>query len=339
MTRWSGVILGLMVLGLSCTQPPVQEKYQKSRDKVVDVKDKVVEIGTGDVLVGNNNLLYVLGDYLIVVEYSWTAIDKIVHLFDRFTYKPVLSTVNKGQGPGEIANPGVLIMNERKGCFYFPDNARMKLYTYVLDSLLADPDYIPEVKCSFPEDRVPSDVVYVSDTLCIGGTVVSIGTNDFKTAVGCWNMQTGKVRLMPYEHPEIRKKRADCIVSTEHGIYVDVYSRDDLLTICDLDGNLKYNVYGPEWRHGEWNDVYRHIDGVFCGDKIVTAYSGKHRQKKDGFTASLLLVFDLEGNYLKTLDVGRPVVRLCYDDHNKRLLLSMNDEMQFGYLPLDELLR
>lgn len=156
MTRWSGVILGLMVLGLSCTQPPVQEKYQKSRDKVVDVKDKVVEIGTGDVLVGNNNLLYVLGDYLIVVEYSWTAIDKIVHLFDRFTYKPVLSTVNKGQGPGEIANPGVLIMNERKGCFYFPDNARMKLYTYVLDSLLADPDYIPEVKCSFPEDRVPT---------------------------------------------------------------------------------------------------------------------------------------------------------------------------------------
>ena len=121
--------MGLMMLGLSCTQPPVQEKYQKSRDKVVDVQDKVVEIGTGDVLVGNNNLLYVLGDYLIVVEYNWTAIDKIVHLFDRFTYKPVLSTVNKGQGPGEIANPGVLIMNERKGCFYFPDNARMKLYT------------------------------------------------------------------------------------------------------------------------------------------------------------------------------------------------------------------
>lgn len=170
MSRWSGVILGLMMLGLSCTQPPVQEKYQKSRDKVVDVQDKVVEIGTGDVLVGNNNLLYVLGDYLIVVEYNWTAIDKIVHLFDRFTYKPVLSTVNKGQGPGEIANPGVLIMNERKGCFYFPDNARMKLYTYVLDSLLADPGYKPAVKCSFPEDRVPSDVVYVSDTLCIGGT-------------------------------------------------------------------------------------------------------------------------------------------------------------------------
>ena len=81
------------------------------------------------------------------------------------------------------------------------------------------------------------------------------------------------------------------------------------------------------------------LTAYFCGDKIVTAYSGKHRQEKDGFTASLLLVFDLEGNYLKTLDVGRPVVRLCYDDHNKRLLLSMNDEMQFGYLPLDELLR
>ena len=339
MSRWSGVIWGLMVLGLSCTQPPVQEKYQKSRDKVVDVLDKVVEIGTGDVLVGNNNQLYVLGDYLIVVEYNWTAIDKIVHLFDRFTYKPVLSTVNKGQGPGEIANPGVLIMNEQKGCFYFPDNARMKLYTYVLDSLLVNPDYMPAVKCTFPEDRVPSDVVYVSDTLCSGRTIVPIGTNDFKTAVGCWNMQTGKVRLMPYEHPEIKKKRAACIVSMEHGIYVDVYSRDDLLTICDLDGNLKYNVYGPVWRHGEWNDVYQHIDGVFCGDKIVTAYSGKHRQEEDGFTASLLLVFDLDGNYLKTLDVGRPVVRLCYDDRNKRLLLSMNDEMQFGYLSLDELLR
>lgn len=322
---------------LSCSKPVETEKYQKSRDKVVDVHDKVVEINTGDVLIGNNSRMHLLGDCWIVIEYGWSVVDDYVHLFDRNTYKPLLSTGRKGQGPGEITNPGLLMMDEVHNCFYLPDNGRMKMYTYKVEELLKNPDYQPELKCSFADSRVPNSCLYVCDTLSIGDILIPIGTNDFRTAVGCWNMLTGEVRLMPYEHPEIKKKRASTLVSLEHGLYVDVYSRDDLLTICDLDGHLKYNIYGPNWNHGKWNDKYQHIASVICGDRIVTAYSGRDRREKDSFLATQLQVFDLEGNYLKTLEVGYGVKDLCYDGKNNRLLLSMNDDIQFGYLPLEGL--
>ena len=35
--------------------------------------------------------------------------------------------------------------------------------------------------------------------------------------------------------------------SKEYGIYVKCYKYNDLMTICNLDGSLKYNVYGPHW--------------------------------------------------------------------------------------------
>lgn len=43
-------------------------------------------------------------------------------------------------------------------------------------------------------------------------------------------------------------------------------------------------------------------------------------------------VFDLDGNYLKTLETGYPVIIFYYDKGNNRILMSLNDEMQFTYL-------
>ena len=334
----TSLLLSALLL-LACSEQPTTEKYQKSRDNIVDVKDKVVEINTGDVLIGNNSIMYFVDNYWMVVEYGFAIMDKIVHLFDRTTYEPVLDAVKRGQGPGEFANHGIPIVDEAHHCFYLPDNSRMKVYTYYIDSLLANPDWQPKLKCSFPEERIPSACVYVNDTLCIGRVILPIGTNDFRTDVCCWNMQTGTIRIMPYEHPQIKKKRAKCVVSPEHNLYVDVYYRDDLLTFCDLNGNLKCNVYGPNWQNGEWtHGKDQFTNGVICKDKLVVGYSGKdHREKNSGY-ATILHVFDLDGNYIKTLDVGYLTYSLCYDERNNRLLLGMDDEIQFGYLPLEGLL-
>lgn len=326
------------VLLLACSEQPTTEKYQKSRDNIVDVKDKVVEINTGDVLIGGNSDIFFLDDYWMVVEYGSTIMDKLVHLFDRTTYKPVLDAVRRGQGPGEFANHGIPIVDEAHHCFYLPDNSRMKVYTFYIDSLLSNPDWQPKLKCSFPEERIPSACVYVNDTLCIGRVILPIGTNDFRTGVCCWNMETGTIRIMPYEHPQIKKKRATCTVSPENDLYIDVYDNHDLLTVCDLDGNLKCNIYGPDWRDGDRSDRLQHIGATVCGDKIITLYSGIDNREENAFRANLLHVFDLEGNYLKTLDIGYDAFRMVYDARNNRLLFVMDDEIQFGYLPLEGLL-
>ena len=333
-----GTILLSALLLAACAEQSTTEKYQKSRNNIVEVKDKVVEINTGDVLIGNNSRMSLLDKYWIVVEYGWHVTEEFIHIFDRDTYEPVLNTADIGQGPGEFPNPGRVITDEAHRCFYLPDYALMKLYTFYIDSLLVDPDWQAEYKCSFPEDQLPIDCVYVNDTLCIGRVILPIGTNDFRTGVCCWNMETGTIRIMPYEHPQIKKKRATCTVSPENNLYIDVYDNHDLLTVCDLDGNLKCNIYGPDWRDGDRSDRLQHIGATVCGDKIITLYSGIDNREENAFRANLLHVFDLEGNYLKTLDIGYDAFRMVYDARNNRLLFVMDDEIQFGYLPLEGLL-
>lgn len=47
-----------------------------------------------------------------------------------------------------------------------------------------------------------------------------------------------------------------------------------------------------------------------------------------------LIVFDINGNYIKTLYVQDPISYIQYD----KLILALNDEMQFVYLNLKDLI-
>lgn len=76
---------------------------------------------------------------------------------------------------------------------------------------------------------------------------------------------------------------------------------------------------------------------MFCGDKIVAAYSGGNNFLEE-YNPTKYLVFDLDGNYLKTLDVGYKIVDFCFDKGNNRIIMSLSDEIQFAYLDLKKLL-
>ena len=48
-----------------------------------------------------------------------------------------------------------------------------------------------------------------------------------------------------------------------------------------------------------------------------------------------LIIFDLAGNHLATLNIGLPIVAFCFDKENNRIIFSFDDEFQFAYLDLD----
>ena len=52
--------------------------------------------------------------------------------------------------------------------------------------------------------------------------------------------------------------------------------------------------------------------------------------------ARILHVFNITGDYLKTLDIGRRINDLCYDEENKRIIMNLDDEYQFAYLDLEK---
>lgn len=56
-------------------------------------------------------------------------------------------------------------------------------------------------------------------------------------------MSTGEIIPMKYSgHPELKRKRVSFAVSVENGIYVECYWYNDLMSICNLNGNLLYNI-------------------------------------------------------------------------------------------------
>lgn len=321
----------LIVLCWSCTSNSATEKFQERRDNVIDVKDKVKEIVIEDVLIGRVARSYIIDNYLIIVDHS--SYDRFIHLFDKNDFHYITSTAYKGQGPGEITIPGHIGIDEARRTFYVSDHGKQKIFSYNLDSVLANPSYIPDIKADIKLALFPDTYQYINDTLCIGRIIEPIGANDFKSLVAQWNMQTGEIRPMKYQHPDIQKKRITADVSSEHGIYVECYPRHDLMTICDLDGNLKYNIYGPRWEK-EITQIQYYGQPVFCGNKIIASYSGgDHRT--DAYYPSKLQVFDLNGNYIQTLETGYKISSLCYDKENNRLIMCMDDDIQFASLDLD----
>lgn len=319
----------------SCTHNSETEKYHHERDNVVNVYDEVKEIKIDDVQINGNSGLYIMDNYLIISDYK--SLDKIVHLFDKKTYKYAASTGNLGEGPGEIVTLGHIGTDTKNRKFYMTDHGKQKIFSYSLDSIFANPSYTPEVKMTLSEKQFPDRYKYINDTLCIGRIMEPIGSSNFKLSIGKWNMSTGGIKIMKYEHPEIEKKRMSFASSMEKGVYVEVYDYHDLITICDIDGNLKYNIYGPNWDSKESNRIHYFGDVELCNDKIITAYSGGDNFT-DEYYPTKFIVFDMAGTYIKTLDVGRMINHFCYDKENNRIVMSLNDEIEFGYLELNDLI-
>jgi len=170
-----------------------------------------------------------------------------------------------------------------------------------------------------------------------------IGNGDFRPSVAKWNMRTGEITLLnKNDHPKIERKRTSCSASIEHGIFVECYNYHDLMAICDLDGNLKYYLYGSRWNDITQNRFRFFGEVSFCKDKIVALYAAGDEnfiKDKDGRTIrgnypSYFIIFDIHGNYIQTLETGYKIKRFCYDAENNRIVMILDDEIQFAYLDL-----
>lgn len=336
------LLLLMSALGWSCTDVPKTEVHQGKRDNIVNVREKVKEIVIDEILIGGTNQVILLGDYLIVGEYR--SFDKLIHLFDKHTFNYVTSVGSLGQGPGEIANMGHIAADEARRLFYVSDHGKQKIFSYHLDSVLANPLYLPTVKMEMDANQFPSTYTYFNDTLSIGLLIEPIGSYGFNQSLAKWNMSTGEVTTMPYVHPEIEKKRISFAASADRGMCVECYSYHDLMTLSTLEGELKCNIYGPYWSNEKTNKISYYGGVSFYKNWIIASYSGGDTFSTDesGTVKSnqptKLMIFNLNGEYVKTLETGYQIYKFCCDEANDRIIMSLIDEIQFAYLNLDGLI-
>lgn len=339
---WGTIVLFLMESNLGCGSSDRNEKSYQSYDDVINVSSLLHPIVVRDVFLSAMTRVYMVGEYVAMADYG--AYGEQIHLIDANTYRYVRSTAEKGKGPGEIANMGSLAWDGKRRRFYVSDHSKMKIFSFELDSLLKDALYRPLELRDIKETVFPSEYVYVDDTTCIGRMIVPKGNNDFRPYTGIWNMITGEIRLMKYENKKIERKRMTVAFSPATGLYVEAHSLYDLITIGKISGELVCNVYGPGWEPRLSRKEY-YGTPFFCEDKILVPYLNDDvRVKEGGRTVRTkkpkkIVAFDREGNYMKTLNVGKEINSLVYDDKRDRILMVMSDpDMQFAYLDLEGLL-
>lgn len=326
-------LLLIIAVGFGCSKKSSPEKHQNARNNKADVHISVKEICTNDILIGNIARLYTIDNYLLILDAD--SKKNLLHVFDIHNFKYITSGIRKGRGPGEITNAGSLVCDELHRKFLLPDYGKNAIFEYDLDKFLANPDdYTPTERGNLSKKQFPSRLQYLNDSIYIGAVIAPTGNSGFNQSLAKWNINTGECIPLPYEHPKIQQKRTLFALSVEHGVYVETYQRHDLLTICDLDGNLKWNIYGPKWNESIDAKTPHFFDKpCFCNGKIIVAYSGGDYQ--NNYYPTMFHVFDLQGDYLKTLDVGYKISDYCYDEQNNRLIMALNDVIQFAYLDLD----
>ena len=107
------------------------------------------------------------------------------------------------------------------------------------------------------------------------------------------------------------------------------------MTICDLDGRLKSNVYGKHWSDKATNRYGFFEKVAICDDKIVATFSaGNNRYSNtENDYPTQFIVFNMEGDYLKTLETECYILDFCYDEKNNRIIMHLDDKiMQSAYL-------
>lgn len=328
-------LLLIIVFEFGCVNKSTTEKQQHTRNNKVDMHISVKEICINDILIGKIARLCTIDNYLFILDVD--SKKNLLHVFDIHNFEYITSGIRKGRGPGEVTNAGSFVYDELHQKFLLPDYGKNTIFEYDIDKFLVNPNnYTPEAKVNLSKKQFPSRLQYLNDSIYIGSVIAPTGNSGYNQSIAKWNINTGEFIPLPYEHPEIQKKRILFAASKKENLYVEAYQRYDLLTICDLDGNLKCNVYGPKWSTN-LNTNTPHFFGKpsFCKGKIVVSYSGGDYHDQNAYYPTMFHIFDLSGDYLKTLNVGYKISDYCYDAENNRLIMALDDVIQFAYIDLE----
>lgn len=327
-----------------------KEKYPNFSKNIVDISKDVVNIKT-DLLLGQSELR-IVGKYLLVCDIF--SDDEGFHFYDKNKLTYVGSGGRKGQGPGEIIrykNINIIPNESDQNSFFVFDYSQTVLYKYYIDSLLKDKLYLPKKVFGFTKTNILSDFILLNDTIFLGMGARTTSAFSFVREIVTLNVNTKKMEEFGYQNPEIiefggKNTHSFFAGSRSKNRYVRSYLNQDLMTICDIEGKLVCDVYGPKWKGRKERrfDINYFSKTKLCGNYIIAAYTGAYKWTLDetkrprGIYAEKFLVFDLDGNYLKTLDVGEEIRFFCLDEDTNRLFLSPRNRDVLLYVDLDGVL-
>ena len=320
----------IAILLISCNESSQIDTYQNRRNNIVNITKLIHKIDLGDIYVSDFAVPYDAGNNIVVCDLK--SYDKPINVFDGDSYKHIVSFGEIGQGPKEITRLSNVTWFEKEKEMLVQDVGKMLLYAYNLDSVMVNSSYSPIEKYILNPAECPSEYFMMNDSVSYCRTMITTGVNAHNQSTGIWNMKTGDIDLLEYNHPDIHAKRFYLAVSFDDGIYAECNYKYDMISIFDIKGNLKKNIFGPQWGK---THLQCHSGATFTKDYLVTVYNGQ--EYEDCLPSRKCLVFSKSGDYIATLDIDYNILNMCYDTHNDRLVFTFNDDIQLGYLDLKEI--
>ncbi len=340
------IIICLLILIFSnCSRNKENKtaKVQKRRTNIINVQDKINNISTIDIKFSTPVLLNIIDSIFIVSEIK-SSKDKHIHLFNKHSFEYITSTGVLGKGPGEITRPGYIGINNTKKVLWVQDHGKRVMWKLPLDSILNNEMFKPIEKVALQNRHFIERFGFLNDSIVLGMAVNVHNDNSFEKTTARFNLNSSNLKNYGYSHPRTSKKKSyfDFELSLKNNCYVKGYSYCDLITICDLNGNLKYNVYGPEWNNNpnNTNEYFTHVK--FYKDYIITSYNGDSSiifdkyKKPQGTYPSKLIIFGLDGNYIKTINTEFKFSFFCVDEDKQRIIAYfVNKKNPIGYFKIN----
>ncbi len=327
---------------MGCISPEAQQtkQFKENPKKTVFVKDRISDIQT-PIFFSFADLL-IMDDILIVNELN--PVDaRAIHLFKSDNFEYITSTGFIGKGPGEITRIGRPAIDSWNNILWVSDHGKQVRWKFPLDSILNNENFIPTEKYPLNDDLFLVDYRFLNDSIAIGRAAHPTSFHSMDITTAKLNLRQNKIERFGYVHPDLKDRESYSFfnLSRENNLYVTCYTYVDLMTICNLDGSLRCNVYGSNWsvKEKKGNKYFTHSDTF--KDNIIAAYIGGRYvfDTEDGgkriASTTRLLVFDADGNYEQTIETGHEFSTFCIDEKNQRVICYFEDrDNPLGYFDL-----
>lgn len=316
---------------LSCQLDNGMEKWQDSRNII----EEAVIVSMDDSLPPLHAFtkIRILGDTMIFHDIEST--DRQFLGYDLENNKCLGWFGIFGNGPGEIANFGARFFDYDRRILYGMNGNQWSIMGFELDKALSDSMYKAFEKVSLAklDLRVPiNQIFYVNDSTVICH-MYQMNENWTRSTsrIGRLNLENGSTEVIDNYVPE-ESTLFDLALSIKDSLICATYSTNDQINLYNLDGTLKKIIFGPDYHNPRIRKVYYFNNPVICGDKICVVYQGK--SDRTFSSGRNIMIFDLEGNYLKTLHCGMHIICMDYHKKTNRLYISTKGDPQFGYIQL-----
>ncbi len=327
-----------------CKVRDTTEVFCLNRNQIEAVDDRIVFIETKFYFGASS--LKLIDSFLVVTELLNHNSDKCIHLFNKNDFSHVASVGKIGRGPQEVTRPGPTGIDYNNRILWITDHGKRTIWKFPLDSILRNKNYSPSEREKV-DFQLSHFLVYydiLNDSLAIGKAILPISGGGFEMKTSLFNLKSGNIEEFGYTHPSavgrwVSNSRSH--FSTGINVFVSCYNKIDLITITNLQGELLFNIYGPDWQKNKdfINEFF--TDVIVTQRNIYLSYNGgagvvlDDNKRQRGVYPSKIMVFDFNGSYVKTFDLGNEFVSFCIDEEKRRAIVYFNDrENPLGFLNL-----